>query len=117
MKRYCLVANEVGELKCIFCAVIEADHNMRSRFRLPTLWRRREVEGCGLEGDRLTVPGPEAFAANPVEMLRIFQVAQKHDLDIHPETLRAVTRNLKHVDKALRENPKASALLDRKSVV
>src|SRR3546814_11254502 len=43
-------------------------------------------------------------------MLRIFQVAQKHDLDIHPETLRAVTRNLKHVDKALRENPKASAL-------
>src|SRR3546814_12318085 len=43
-------------------------------------------------------------------MLRIFQVSQKHDLDIHPETLRAVTRNLKHVDKALRENPKASAL-------
>src|SRR3546814_15372911 len=43
-------------------------------------------------------------------MLRIFQVAQKHDLNIHPETLRAVTRNLKHVDKALRENPKASAV-------
>src|SRR3546814_11636661 len=74
-------AKEVGDLTRIFCAVIEADHNRRSRFRLPTLRRRRKVEGFGLEGDRLTVPGPEAFAADPVEMLRIFQVAQKHDLD------------------------------------
>src|SRR3546814_1617293 len=61
MKRYFLVAKEVGDLTRIFCAVIEADHNRRSRFRLPTLRRRRKVEGFGLEGDRLTVPGPEAF--------------------------------------------------------
>src|SRR3546814_7111148 len=107
MNRYFLVAKEVGDLTRIFCAVIEADHNRRSRFSLPTLRRRRKVEGFGSEGDRLTVPGPEAFAANPVEMLSIFQVAQKNDLDIHTETLRADMRNLKHVTQATRENPKA----------
>ncbi|HMA13487.1 MAG TPA: [protein-PII] uridylyltransferase [Kiloniellaceae bacterium] len=110
MKRYFLVAKEVGDLTRIFCAVIESEHNRRSRFRLPTLKRRRKVEGFGLEGDRLTVAGPEIFAEDPVELLRIFQVAQKHDLDIHPEALRAVTRNLKHIDKALREDARANAL-------
>jgi [protein-PII] uridylyltransferase len=110
MKRYFLVAKEVGDLTRIFCAVIEAEHNRRSRFRLPSLRRRRKIEGFGLEGDRLTVAGPEVFADNPIELLRIFQVAQKHDLDIHPEALRAVTRRLKRIDKELRVDPKANAL-------
>ena len=110
MKRYFLIAKEVGDLTRIFCAVIEAEHNRRSRFRLPTLRRRRKVEGYGLEGDRLTVESPDVFSDNPVELLRIFQVAQKHDLDIHPETLRAITRKLKQVDRKLREDSKANAL-------
>jgi [protein-PII] uridylyltransferase len=110
MKRYFLHAKEVGDLTRIFCAVIEAEHNRRSRFRLPTLRRRRKVEGFGLEGDRLTVASPDVFTEDPVEMLRIFHVAQKHELDIHPETLRAITRKLKLVNKTLREDPKASAL-------
>ena len=110
MKRYFLVAKEIGDLTRIFCAVIEAEHNRRSRFRLPALRRRRKVEGFGLEGDRLTAASPDVFSENPVELLRVFQVAQKHDLDIHPETLRAVTRKLKHIDKAVREDPKANAI-------
>ncbi len=110
MKRYFLIAKEVGDLTRIFCAVIEAEHNRRSRFRLPVLRRRRKIEGFGLEGDRLTVSDPEVFSEDPVEMLRIFQVAQKHELDIHPETLRAITRKLKHVNKELRADPKANAI-------
>ena len=110
MKRYFLIAKEVGDLTRIFCAVIEAEHNRRSRFRLPALRRRRKIEGFGLEGDRLTVSDPEVFSENPVELLRIFQVAQKHDLDIHPETLRGITRKLKLVNKELRADPKANAL-------
>src|SRR3546814_21031621 len=70
MKRYFLVAKEVGDLTRIFCAVIESEHNRRSRFRLPTLRRRRKVEGFGLEGDRLTVPAPEAFSDAPVALLK-----------------------------------------------
>src|SRR3546814_20332879 len=56
MKRYFLVAKEVGDLTRIFCAVIEADHNRRHRFRPPTLRRRTKVEGFGPAAARPTVP-------------------------------------------------------------
>ncbi len=110
MKRYFLVAKEVGDLTRIFCAAIEAEHNRRSRFRLPSLRRRRKVEGFGLERDRLTVPDGGVFANDPVEMLRIFHVAQKHDLDIHPQALRWITQNLKRVNKALHQDERANEL-------
>jgi len=108
MKHYFLVAKDVGDLTRIFCAMLEAEHNRRSRFRLPVLAGRRSVEGFRLEGDRLCVKGPEILAEKPIQMLRIFHVAQKHDLDIHPETLRWITLNLKHIKKELREDPEAN---------
>ncbi|MEE8505186.1 MAG: [protein-PII] uridylyltransferase, partial [Kiloniellales bacterium] len=110
MKHYFLVAKEVGDLTRIFCAALEADHNRRSRFRLPLLSRRRSVAGFRLEGDRLTVAGAEAFAETPILMLRIFHAAQKHDLDIHPEALRWITQKLKHIGKALREDAEANRI-------
>jgi [protein-PII] uridylyltransferase len=110
MKHYFLVAKDVGSLTRIFCAALEAEHNRRSRFRLPALRARRTLEGFRLEGDRLTVAGPEAFAKKPIQMLRIFHVAQKHDLDIHPLALRWITQNLKRIDKTLRADPEANGL-------
>ena len=115
MKRYFLVAKEVGNLTRIFCAQLEAEHNRRSRFRLPrtairglpSLGRRRRVRGFGLEGDRLQVKDAEHFQNNPIDLLRIFLVAQEEELDIHPATLRLITQNLKLIDKDLRANPKA----------
>jgi [protein-PII] uridylyltransferase len=110
MKHYFLVAKDVGDLTRIFCAQIEAEHNRRSRFRLPILKRRRQVGGFKLEGDRLTVKGPEHFAEKPVDLLRIFQLAQANELDIHPDALRWITQSLKHVDKALREDKRANQI-------
>ncbi len=107
MKRYFLVAKDVGNLTRIFCAQLEAEHNRRSRFRLPGLGRRRRVRGFGLEGDRLQVKDAEHFQNNPVDLLRIFLVAQEEELDIHPATLRLITQNLRLIDKDLRANPKA----------
>ncbi|MFQ6017733.1 MAG: [protein-PII] uridylyltransferase [Kiloniellaceae bacterium] len=110
MKHYFLVAKDVGDLTRIFCAALEAEHNRRSRFRLPSLKRRRAVEGFRLEGDRLGVPSPDVFAETPIQMLRIFHAAQKHDLDIHPRALRWITQQRKHVDRALREEPEANRI-------
>lgn len=110
MKHYFLTAKEVGNLTRIFCAALEAEHNRRSRFRLPLLKGRRTLEGFRLEGDRLTVANKEVFTAKPIHMLRIFHVAQKHDLDIHPEALRWITQSLKLIDKRLRETPEANRL-------
>ena len=110
MKHYFLIAKDVGHLTRVFCATLEAEHNRRSRFRLPLLTRRRTVEGFRLEGDRLTVKDAEVFAEQPVQLLRIFHAAQKHGLDIHPDALRWITRKLKHVDKDLREDPEANRI-------
>ena len=110
MKHYFLVAKDVGDLTRIFCAALEAEHDRRSRFRLPLLAGRRRFAGFRLEGDRLTVKDPKIFAEKPTEMLRIFKVAQENDLDIHPEVLRWITQNLKHVDKALREDATANEI-------
>jgi len=110
MKHYFLIAKDVGHLTRVFCATLEAEHNRRSRFRLPLLTRRRTVEGFRLEGDRLTVKDAEVFAEAPVQLLRIFHAAQKHGLDIHPDALRWITRKLKHVDKDLRADPEANRI-------
>ena len=110
MKHYFLVAKDVGALTRIFCAQLESAYARRARFRLPALERRRKVEGFRLAGSRLTVEGPETFKQAPIEMLRIFQVAQKHELDIHPDALRWITQNRRLVNAALRDDPKANAL-------
>jgi [protein-PII] uridylyltransferase len=110
MKHYFLVAKDVGHLTRVFCAALEAEHNRRSRFRLPLLTRRRTIEGFRLEGDRLTVKDANVFAEEPVRLLRIFHAAQKHGLDIHPDALRWITQNLKHIGKSLRADPEANRI-------
>ena len=109
MKHYFLVAKDVGDLTRVLCASLEARH-MGPIIRLPSLVGRRRVEGFQLEGHRLTVKEPGVFRDKPMEMLRIFKVAQEHDLDIHPEALRWISRNLKRIDSDLRDSPQANAL-------
>ena len=43
-------------------------------------------------------------------MLRLFEVAHRRKLDIHPEALRLITRNLRRIDDKLRRNPEANRL-------
>ncbi len=110
MKHYFLVAKSVGDLTRIFCAAIEAAHQRKPFLRLPTIGlRRRDVEGCPVEGGRLSLPGPEFLTSQPINILRLFEVAQRRDLDIHPAALRLVTRHLKLV-KGLRHDPEANRL-------
>ncbi|MFZ5791506.1 MAG: [protein-PII] uridylyltransferase [Pseudomonadota bacterium] len=111
MKHYFLVAKTVGDLTRIFCAVLEAQHQKRSLLaRAGFALFQKEIEGFKLDGDRLAVGDPEAFLADPVNLLRLFEVAQRHELDIHPAALRLVTRNLKLVDHRLRADPEANRL-------
>ncbi len=110
MKRYFLIAKDVGDLTRIFCAALEAEHKRASRFRLRALTGRRRIAGFRVEGDRLDVTNSEIFTEKPVEMLRIFRVAQQHGLDIHPQALRWITQNLSRIDKTLREDPEANRI-------
>src|SRR5437868_3258114 len=111
MKHYFLIAKDVGDLTRIFCAILEADQQHKRR--LPWIrWGtgRRSLEGFVIDGERLTIPSEDFFKTDPVGLLRLFHVAQQHDLDIHPRALRAVTQSLRLVDGKLREDPEANRL-------
>ena len=111
MKHYFLVAKDVGDLTRIFCAILEADQKRKSR--LP--WERwgigrRALGGFIVERERLTIPSEDFFKKDPVALLRLFHVAQEHDLDIHPRALRTASQSLSLVDQRLREDPEANRL-------
>jgi [protein-PII] uridylyltransferase len=112
MKHYFLVAKDVGDLTRIFCAVLEVDQKGKRRLS----WLRwggrggKGLDGFILDGGRLTIPSEDFFKQDPAALLRLFHVAQEHELDIHPRALRSATRSLRLVDAELRENPEANRL-------
>ncbi len=110
MKHYFLYAKEVGDLTRIFCAALEDQQRRRPRLLPRFGLRKRVIEGFEVEGDRVTVTSDTAFAEDPVKLIRLFHVAQRHQLDIHPQVLRLITRNLKLIDDGLRNDPEANRL-------
>ena len=112
MKDYFLVAKDVGDLTRILCAVLEDQQKKRRRrFRLPSFgFRKREIDGFILDGDRLTVADNAAFKKEPLKLLKLFHLAQHHETDIHPHALRLVTQNLKLIDKNLLRDAEANHL-------
>ena len=111
MKHYYLVAKNVGDLTRIFCATLEEQHRHKPRLRFPRLGLfRRAVEGFVDERGRLNVADDDAFATDPVNMIRLFHVAQENDRDIHPRALQLITRNLKRIKRAVRRDPEANRL-------
>ncbi|MBV8578739.1 MAG: [protein-PII] uridylyltransferase, partial [Acetobacteraceae bacterium] len=111
MKRYFLVAKDVGDLTRIFCAILEADQKHKRRLSW-VRWgaARRALGGFVVDGERLTVPSEDFFKKDPVALLRLFHVAQQQELDIHPRALRAATQSLRLINQQLREDPEANRL-------
>ena len=109
-KHYYLHAKTVGDLTRIFVAALE--DSRRRKPKLAALWqtlRPRQLDGFRLDGERLAVATPDAFAKDPAAILRLFHVAQENGLDIHPATLRLITQNIRLVDR-LRSDPEANRL-------
>jgi [protein-PII] uridylyltransferase len=111
MRAYFLVAKDVGDLTRIFCAALE-EQNRKTR---PSLRRilpgflkpRASGDDFYVENGRLTAD-PSIFRRDPVNLLRIFQIADEKSVDIHPDALRTITRSLDLITDKLRENPEAN---------
>jgi [protein-PII] uridylyltransferase len=112
MKHYFLITKTVGDLTRVLCAVLEEEHKKAQiRFRWPSFSMfRRPPEGFKLDGGRLTVAGLDAFARDPVKLLRLFHEAQRQGLDIHPHALRLIHENLRSIDASVRESPEANRI-------
>jgi [protein-PII] uridylyltransferase len=110
MKHYYLIAKEIGDLTRIFCAALEAEHQRKPKFRLPSLGLfQKSIEGFEVEGGRLNIAKSREFVDDPVNILRLFHTAQAEQLDIHPKALRAITRNLNVID-SIRDDADANRL-------
>jgi [protein-PII] uridylyltransferase len=115
MKHYFLIAKDVGDLTAIVCAALEERQAKPSPrlARFSPFRRKQETIATGdfeVENGRVTVTGPEVFARDPVNLIRLFSVADRNGLAIHPDATRHVTRALKLVNAKLRANPEANRL-------
>ena len=117
MRRYFLIAREVGALTRVFCAKLEAEHAKPPQGLARLLPRRplqrRELEDGFVEvGGRLAA-ADHAFTEDPVRLIRIFRIADAENLDLHPDTFTAVNRSLGLIGAKLRRDPAAArAFLD-----
>jgi [protein-PII] uridylyltransferase len=109
MKRYFLVAGEVGSLTRLVCASLEA-HQRRAPKKLWELWktRQRRLGGLVLEGERLAFPSEEALEESPLLMFELFRQSLEENIDIHPAALQQVARHLRLVTREFRESPEAN---------
>jgi [protein-PII] uridylyltransferase len=118
MKHYFLMAKDVGDLTAIVCSELEDSHaksvpvlsRMMARLR-PTKRRTlSESDDFIVDKNRITLAAKNVFKRDPVNLLRIFHLAQKHNLAFHPDAMRAITRSLKLIDARLRSNEEANRL-------
>ena len=111
MRFYFLQAKVVGDLTGVFLAHLDEKFAARgSRFGFPTLWRRpRKLKGFTLDRGRLALPRDDFFREDPVRLIELFQLADLHNLEVHPLAMRAAARDAKLVDD-VRDDPRANAL-------
>src|SRR5438874_1488658 len=113
MRSYFLVAKDVGDLTRIFCAALEEQnrksHPLLTRLIPGFLKLRTASDDFYVENGRLAARSG-LFRENPINLIRLFHVADSKGLDVHPATLRSVTRKLDLIGDDLRNDPEANRL-------
>lgn len=117
MKRYFLVAKDVGDLTRIICTSLEFEH-LRNADLLGRVLegfsggRRKKIRGEKeflIEQGRINLAAPDVFDKDPVNLIRMFWLAGREELLFHPNALKAATRSLKLIDTKLRNDKRANA--------
>ncbi len=118
MKHYFLVAKEVGDLTRIVCASLEM-HQLKATPRLDNVlaslnWRKRAklsaTSDFRIETGRIAAKLPDVFRADPVNMIRIFALAEEHKVMFDPEVFRQMRSSLRLIDDDVRADPEANRL-------
>jgi [protein-PII] uridylyltransferase len=116
MKHYFLVAKDVGDLTAVLCAALEENQAKPAAVldRFAMRGRRHDSgvrsAGFAIEKGRITVARAEVFSRDPVNLIRLFWMADRNGLAIHPDAKRLVISALKLIDAKLRANPEANRL-------
>lgn len=116
MKRYLLVAKDVGDLTRVFCTSLEFSHAKNPDlvgWVLEGLWggRRRKIRGeteFVVEQGRINTINDEVFETDPVNLIKMFYLAGREDLRFHPEAFKRITRSLRLIDKSVYMDKRAN---------
>ncbi|TCP39918.1 UTP--GlnB (protein PII) uridylyltransferase GlnD [Rhodovulum marinum] len=111
MQDYFRHATTVGDLTRIFLTKLEAAHVKKEPMLLGLFRRKRKMpEGYEIAQNRMTVADPDAFLADKVNLLRIFEEALKAGTLLHPDAMRLIASNLRLFDDELRNDPEAQRI-------
>ncbi|HET9354332.1 MAG TPA: [protein-PII] uridylyltransferase [Sphingomicrobium sp.] len=111
MQFYFLNAKAVGDLTGLFLAQLDQQMGDKGRrFALPTFKRRpKHLHGFTIDRGRLSIPNDGWFGGDPSRLIELFVLAAREGMEIHPNAMRAATRDSRLVDQ-VRENPRANSL-------
>ncbi|MGO4572532.1 [protein-PII] uridylyltransferase [Microvirga sp. 2TAF3] len=117
MKAYFRIAKDVGDLTAIVCAELEARQAKRRPVLDRMFGRFRRRRGGALENDafiidnnRINLRIEDAFERDPVNLIRLFWLADRHNLPIHPDATRLATRSLSLIGPTLRNDREANRM-------
>ncbi|MGN6496584.1 MAG: [protein-PII] uridylyltransferase, partial [Tsuneonella sp.] len=113
MQFYFIQAKRVGALTGVFLAHIDeqfAKGRQRKGLLASFTPRPRELKGYKVFGGRIAAPADDWFRKDPVRLIELFQLAEAHGLEIHPETMRQAARDASLIRQEVRDDPRANAL-------
>ena len=122
MKRYFLVAKEVGMLTRVLCARLEADHAKNAPRGLQRFFAARAASKprrrAGLfhrwraaqHRDRRTC------SRRPRNVIALFEIAERRDLDMHPDALGEAARRARAADAGVAQGRRGARELFLKIV-
>ncbi len=111
MQDYFRHATQVGELTRILLTALESQHLKREPLLQGLFKRRRKVRAPFVVNQgRLSVASEEAFLADKLNMLRVFEEALRTGLLLHPDAMRLVAAHLDLIDDEVRSDKEAARI-------
>ena len=109
MREYFTNAREVGALTRIACAKLEADQSIVlpkgiERLMPRTRGRIRE-KGFRVDNGRLQFEDAMEIRNDPTLIMRLFEIAGRHNIDIHPDAFFAIDFRRNIIDNDFRRDP------------
>lgn len=113
MKRYFSTAKDVGDLTRIIIAVLE--HEQKKSLPLlgffnPDSWRGTISGAFRIQDGRIDIVDDDVFVRDPVNLLRLFHIADAEEKLLHPHAVKIAAKNACLIDDALRADREANSL-------
>ena len=111
MQDYFRHATQVGELTRILLTALESQHHKREPLLQGLFKRRRKVKAPFVVNQgRLSFASEEAFLADKLNMLRLFEEALRTGLLLHTDAIRLVAAHLDQIDDEVRGDKEAARI-------